>query len=84
MREVLCNQIRSIYPDIGACGIDVEVGWDEDSRAWVVDLRKDGHELMTYLNPDDVKRCLEGKECVHLGVQIAQLKGNITRQPKPE
>jgi hypothetical protein len=80
-REELCKKIRSIYPDIGACGIDVEVAWDEDTRSWIVDLKNDDQELMTHLEPDDVKNCMEGKECVHLGLQIAQLKENIDKRP---
>lgn len=80
-KEELCEKIRSIYPDIGECGIDVQVGWDTDSRSWIVDLKKDDQELITHLEPDDVTKCMEGKECVHLGLQIAQLKENIEKRP---
>lgn len=80
-KEELCNKIRSIYPDIGSCGIDVEVSWDADTGSWIVDLKKGDNELTTHLEMDDAIKCIEGRECVHLGLQIAQLKGNIDNKP---
>jgi hypothetical protein len=76
-REELCDKIRSIYPEIGECGMNVEVQWDGETKAWVVDLSVGDHELQTYLEPDDVEACMAGKQCVNLGVQIAQLKSNV-------
>ena len=76
-KEELCAKIRSVHPDIGQCGIDVNVDWDEDKKTWVVDLKKEDHELKTYLEPEDADGCMEGKQCVSLGLQIAQLKANI-------
>ena len=73
----LCEKIRSIYPDIGSCGIDVAVDFNDEKEAWVVNLKKGEHELETYLEPQDADRCMEGKECVHLGLQVEQLKKNI-------
>ena len=73
----LCEKIRSIYPDIGSCGIDVDVDFNKEKEAWVVNLKKGEHELETYLEPQDADRCMEGKECVHLGLQVEQLKKNI-------
>ena len=80
-KEELCNKIKSIYPEIGECGIDVTAEWDETKKAWVVDLKKDHHELKTYLEPADADACLAGKRCVHLGLQIAQLEANIEKMP---
>ena len=76
-KEELCSKIRSIYPEIGECGINVDVKWNEETKAWVVDLTAGEHELQTYLEPDDVTACMEGKQCVNLGFQIAQLKSNV-------
>jgi hypothetical protein len=80
-RKELCERIASIYPEIGECGIDVDVEWNEDKKAWIVDLKKDQHELTTHLEPDDADACMEGKHCVSLGLQIAQLKSNIEKMP---
>jgi hypothetical protein len=78
-RKTLCEKIRSIYPEIGECGIDVDVNWNEDKKTWIVDLKKDNHELTTHLEPEDADACMEGKKCVSLGIQISQLKDNIQK-----
>ena len=76
-KELLCEKIRSIYPEVGDCDMDVEVEWDEEKGTWIIDLRAGAHDLQTHLEPDDAKDCLKGKKCVNLGVQIAQLKSNV-------
>lgn len=78
----LCEKIRTIYPDIGECGIDVDVEYEEDQKAWVVQLKKDSHELKTYLEDGDAELCMLDKKCVRLSIEIAQLKGNIERIPR--
>jgi len=78
----LCEKIRSIYPDIGECGIDIDVNYDQDQKSWVVYLKKDKHELKTFLEDSDAERCLLGEKCVGLGIEIAQLRANIDRIPK--
>jgi hypothetical protein len=78
----LCEKIRTIYPDIGECGIDIDVDYDQDQKSWVVYLKKDKHELKTFLEDSDAERCLLGEKCVGLGIEIAQLKANIDRIPK--
>ncbi|MDJ0781896.1 MAG: hypothetical protein QNJ22_07975 [Desulfosarcinaceae bacterium] len=75
----LCAKIREIYPDIGECGIDVDVNYDEAQQRWTVDLKKDAHRLKTFLEAGDAEMCLMGKQCVSLGIEIAQLRGNIDR-----
>jgi len=76
-KEELCNKILEIYPEIGECGIDINAEWEESKNSWVVDLKKEGHELKTYLGPQDADGCIEGQQCVSLGLQIAQLKSNV-------
>lgn len=78
----LCEKIRAIYPDIGECGIDINVEFDQDQKSWVVYLKKDKHELKTFLEDSDAERCLLGEKCVGLGIEIAQLRANIDRFPK--
>ncbi len=76
-KNTLCQKIKDIHPDIGECGIDVDVEWDNEKKVWAVDLKKESHELKTYLEPEDAEGCMKGKQCVSLGLQIAQLKANI-------
>lgn len=76
-RNALCEKIREVFPDIGECGIDVKVSYDTETKAWAVDLKKGHHRLKTYLEPEDADICMDGRQCVGLGIQIAQLKANI-------
>ncbi|MBM9514047.1 hypothetical protein JWH17_16755 [Desulfobulbus marinus] len=76
-KDELCRQIISMYPEIGECGIDVNVAFDQEKNAWVVDLKKDDHELKHHLEVPDADDCMEGKQCVSLGLEIAQLKKHI-------
>ncbi|MGD9331856.1 MAG: hypothetical protein PVJ53_11115 [Desulfobacterales bacterium] len=75
----LCAKIQELYPDIGECGIDIDVAYDEEKKAWIVDLKKDQFELKTYLEDGDADKCMIGQQCVGLGIEIAQLRGNIER-----
>ena len=76
-KKELCEKITSIYPDIGTCGIDIDVNFDKKQNAWVVDLKKGGHELKHFLDVPEADSCMDGKQCVSLGLEIAQLKKNI-------
>ena len=78
-KEKLCEKIRELYPDIGECGIDLNVEYDEEQKAWVVDLKKDRIELKTFLEENDADLCMDGKQCVSLGLEIAQLRDNIAK-----
>jgi len=78
-KEALCKKIIEIYPDIGECGIDVDVEFDSENKRWTVDLKKDAQHLKTFLEEGDAELCLQNKQCVSLGIEISQLRGNIER-----
>jgi hypothetical protein len=78
-QKELCDRIKSLYPDLGECGIDVQVNYDGGRDAWVIDLKKEKHELKTFLEPTDADACMEGKQCVNLTLQISQLLNNIKK-----
>lgn len=75
--QALCHKIERMFPELGKCGIDVKVTHDEEKKTWVVDLKKDAHELKHYLEYPDADNCMEGRQCMSLGLEIAQLKKNI-------
>jgi len=83
-RQALCEKIRELYPDIGQCGLDLDVVWDAVQKAWVVDLKKGRYELKTFMEESDADQCMLGKKCVSLGIEIAQLRGNIDRMREDE
>jgi len=35
-KDQICDKIRSIYPDVGKCGIDIRVDFDKKNKAWFV------------------------------------------------
>lgn len=76
-KEELCEKIKAVFPEIGACGINLMVDYDKQNKAWVVDLKKDKHELKTFLEESEAQECMDGKQCVSLGLQIGQLRKNI-------
>ena len=75
--DTLCKTIRALYPDIGICGVDLFVSLDVQQAMWLIHLKKDKHELKHFLSTDDANKCLDGKECVSLGLEISQLLHNI-------
>ena len=76
-KQELCEKIKTVFPEIGACGINLMVDYDKQNKAWVVDLKKDKHELKTFLEESEAQECMDGKQCVSLGLQIGQLRKNI-------
>lgn len=76
-QKELCNKIIELYPEIGECGINVDVEFDAAKKVWVIDLKKEKHELKHHLEIPDAEQCMEGKQCLSLGLEIAQLKKNI-------
>ena len=76
-REELGAKLREMYPEIDSHGLDLELAFDHEKDAWIVSLRKGAHELTTHLERKDADDCLEGVECVYLGVQIGQFLKNF-------
>jgi hypothetical protein len=76
-KDELCNKIREVFPDIGECEIDVNIEYDEKNGAYIVHLKKGNRRLKTYLETEDADVCMDGRQCVGLGLQIAQLRANI-------
>lgn len=79
-KEELCKKIIKLYPDIGKCDIDITVEYDAKKDIWLIDLKKDNHELRHHLDLSEANACMEKRQCVSLGLEIAQLKKNIAGQ----
>jgi uncharacterized protein (UPF0335 family) len=77
-KKDLCQKIKEIYSDIGDSGIDVDVFYSTAKKTWIVELKKGEHMLQHHLSQKDAKDCIDGKQCVALGLEIAQLKKNIS------
>jgi hypothetical protein len=77
-REEICNKIHEMYPQIGECDIDLNVAWDEEKSAWAVDFQKGVHRIKHYLEDEDAALCMEGKQCVRLGLEFGQFVYGIS------
>ncbi len=76
-KEELCKKIEAVFPDAGVCGIDFDVEFDKENKAWAVDLHHGDHHLKTFIDVEEADSCIEGKSCMPLAMQIAQLKRNF-------
>lgn len=79
-KNEICHKITELYPEVGVCGIDIDVDFDGSKNVWVVDLKKENHELKHYLELSEAEPCLAGRQCVSLGLEIAQLMNNVRGQ----
>ena len=78
-KELLCDRIRAIYPQIGQCGIDLKAKWDNDRKVWIIDFKSGEHALTTYLETGDAEACMDGRQCPALGDKIDDLKAAIMK-----
>lgn len=68
----VCGRITDFLPEIGVCGVDVKVTHDDDLKAWRVNYVEEGCPAVAYLDEADVDRCLDGRECLSLGLMVRQ------------
>ena len=73
----LKTKILEMYPEIEKLGVVSSLLYDEEKQAYVLKLKKGGHELSTYIDKPDATRCMDGHVCVALGVQIRQFLDNF-------
>ena len=76
-KEELAAKLREMYPEIDRHGLDLSLEFGHDENAWAIHLKKGEHELTTHLEKKDADECLEGVECVYLGVQVGQFMSNF-------
>lgn len=73
-KEQLCEKIERIYPSIGDCGIDLAADYDDKEKSWVVYLKQGNRTVKHFLPEEDVDACMDEKQCVGLGLEIAQFR----------
>ncbi len=77
--KVLEQKLKEMYPEIDEHRLALSLCFDPDKDAWIVVLNKGSHELKTHLERKDAEACLEGTQCVYLGVQIGQFVQNFEK-----
>jgi hypothetical protein len=68
----LCDKIHEIYPEIGECDKDLNVAWDNEKNVWEVSFIRNGHRIRHYLENEDASPCMEGNQCIGLGIEFGQ------------
>ncbi len=78
-KKELCERIESIQPEIGVCGVDFDVEYDDNEKAWVVDFHQGKQHLRTYIEDKEADSCVEKDQCMSLAMQIGQLRYNFEK-----
>ena len=73
------DKIHQMYPDIDKHGVASSLTYDQGKKTYVLELKKGPHHLSTYIDKVDADKCMDGIECVHLGVQIGQFMENFKK-----
>ncbi|MBU1274874.1 MAG: hypothetical protein KJ720_05810 [Proteobacteria bacterium] len=76
-KEALAAKLKEMYPEIIQHNLDLELEFKKDKDYWVIKLSKDDHRLHTLLDQKDAQACIDGTQCVYLGVQIGQFVKNF-------
>jgi hypothetical protein len=72
-------KIHEMYPKIDKHGVASTVTFDKAKKTYVLELKKGPHHLATYIDKTDADKCMDGVECIHLGVQIGQFLENFKK-----
>ncbi|MDR3555173.1 MAG: hypothetical protein P4L55_10500 [Syntrophobacteraceae bacterium] len=75
--KTLESKIREMYPEIVQHDLSISLNFDEGTDSWIVKIFKGQHNLATHLEKKDAEACLEGIQCIYLGVQIGQFVKNF-------
>ncbi len=78
----LKDKITEMYSEIAQQGIAVSLDYSEEKHAYIVKFKKGLHELTTHLDKKDADACMDGYQCVYLGVQIGEFIKNFEEREK--
>lgn len=64
----LCSKLTEVMPELGVCGVDIDVNHDDALSAWRISYDAAGKRGVSFLDEEDVDRCLNGRECLSLAM----------------
>jgi hypothetical protein len=73
-KQELCKKIEEIFPHAGICGMDYDVEYDQNTQSWEMIVNNGSSRLRTFIKPEVVTNCLEGKSCDPLGMKISHIR----------
>ncbi len=66
------DRLLEMYPELSRHKIALSLASDDERDAWVVRFRKGGHSRYAFLDKKDADGCMDGQQCLYLGVLIDQ------------
>ena len=66
------DKLYEMYPDLMEHHIALRLSFHEERNAWVVKFEKEGHGRYAYLDKGDADACMDGQQCIYLGVLVEQ------------
>jgi hypothetical protein len=75
----LCEKIKALHPEIGECGIDIKITWNEGKKIWDMIFKKKGHVLTSHMSPEEARVCMEGRKSMALDTRIANLQSTLAK-----
>ncbi|BEQ13366.1 hypothetical protein [Desulfoferula mesophila] len=76
-KDDLAAKLKEMYPEINEHKLDLDLEFKPENDYWVIKLSKGDHLMHTLLDQKDALACIEGTQCVYLGVQIGQFVKNF-------
>lgn len=78
----LLPKLKELYPEIDRYELSLDLEYIKDQEYWLVKLEKGHHKLYTHLEVKDADACIDGVQCLYLGVQIGEFVKNFERLEK--
>ena len=72
-KNEVCQKVTELNPDLGVCDIDIDTFYSRANRSWVIVSKKGDHDIVHYLDKQDIKKCLDDVQCFSLGLDVAEL-----------
>ena len=74
------DKLLEMYPDISQHHIALRLSFDEDREAWVIRFEKGGHSRYAFLDKKDADACMDGQQCLYLGVLVEQYVKDLEQE----
>lgn len=74
------DKILEMYPEIYRNGIHTSIYFDEERNAFVVGFEKGGHRRYAFIDKNDADACMDGYECMYLGVIVNQYIKDLEKE----
>lgn len=66
------DKLYEMYPELMKNRIVLRLSFDDEKNAWVVGFVKGDKNRHAFLDKNDADMCMDGQQCIYLGVLVAQ------------